>query len=78
MLSGLKEKRVFIQFEFVPESIPCLLFIFALEGCEPKSSDNIHINGKMCCGFYLFQSTAKWKTYLLGTREGDLGLFWEN
>lgn len=29
--------RVCIQFEFVPESILFILFIFAKEGCEPKS-----------------------------------------
>lgn len=31
------KKRVCIHFEFVPESIPFLLFIFAKEGYEPKS-----------------------------------------
>ena len=78
LLAGLREERVCIQLEFAPESIPCLLFIFALKGYEPELSDNIRINGKRCCSFYLFLSTAKWKTCLLGTQKEDLGLFWEN
>ena len=37
MVAGLKEERVCIQLELAPESIPCLLFIFALKRYEPKS-----------------------------------------
>lgn len=37
MLAGLKEERVCIQLEFARESIPYLLFIFALKGYEPKN-----------------------------------------
>lgn len=35
--AGIKEKRLCIQVEFVPESISFLLFIFAKEGYKPKS-----------------------------------------
>lgn len=37
MQGSRKREKVCIQFEFFPESIPFLLFIFAKEGCEPKS-----------------------------------------
>lgn len=74
---GLKEKRVCIQFEFVPESILSLLFISAKEGCEPYSHPIILILMRKCAMFSTYFCPLVNETHICKELREEIWIYFE-